>query len=187
MRTEVPQHVDVELVQTQIHALAVDVVDAADPIGFEDLLHRDNGGVVDEGVADHEGLPGAVTGTDDGFGIAHGCGEWLLDEDVLSRRERFLGELPMGADRRDDADGVDRGIIDELAVIGRHTHRRKALADDVEPLLREVRDGHGLGPRRFVQVSHDVRPPVARPDHTHTHGIAQEAQILGFAALKERY
>src|SRR5205814_2987376 len=101
---------------------------------YEDVLHRADGRVVDEGVTDHERLLGPVTGADDRFSVAHGVGQRLLDKDVLPRRERLLGELPMGTHRRDDADGVDGRVLNELAVIGRHTHSRAALADDVETL-----------------------------------------------------
>src|SRR5438874_13351779 len=112
--------------QSEIHALAVDVMHPADPIRFEDVLHRDDGRVVDEGVTDHERLLGPLTGADDRFSVTHGMGQRLLDEDVLPRRERLLCELPVGTDRRDDADGVDRSVLNELAVISPYTHSREA-------------------------------------------------------------
>jgi len=64
--------------------LAVEVVDLADPLRFEDALHHGDGRVVDEGVADHERLAGALARADDRFGVAHRLGERLLDENVLS-------------------------------------------------------------------------------------------------------
>ena len=168
--------------QPEVHALAIEIVDVADPVRIKDPFHDLDRRVVHEGVADHERRSSPIAGADDRFGVAHRLCERLLDKDVLPRGEGLLGELPMRADRRDDADGVDRRIVEELAVLGRHAHRGKALANGLEPLLREVRDRHGFRPRRLVEISHDVRAPVARTDHAHTNGLRQEDRILGFGS-----
>ena len=167
MRPEIPQHVDVELMEAEVDALAVDVVDAADAVGLEDLLHLHDGRVVDEGVADHKGLPGMLGGADDRLGIRDGPGERLLDEHVLAGSESFLGDLAMRAHRGRDTDRVDLLVVQKLVMVRGHTHGRKALAEALEALLGKVSDRDRLGTGRLAQVPHEVRSPVPRPDHTH--------------------
>ena len=178
VRTEVPQDVDVELVEPEVDALAVDVLDAPDAALGEDLLHRDDSGVVHEGVADHERAAGLLGRAQDRLGIGDVRGEWFLDEDVLAGGEGFLGERAVRADRRRDAHGVDRAVGEERAMVGGRLQRGEPFADRLEPLGREVRDRHGLGAGRLAQVADEVRAPVARAED----GDAQVA--LGHSSFR---
>ena len=183
MRPEIPEHVDVELEQTEIHALAVDVLDSAHAVGVEDPLHLDDRRVVHEGVPDHERLSRALGGSHDRLRVADGAGERLLDENVLPGGERLLGELAVGSDRSRDAHRVDRAIVEELVMGGRRAHRREALAYGLEPLLGEIRDRDRLGPGHLAQVADEVRSPVTRTDDSDAQRFIQANTRSSYGTL----
>ena len=95
---------------------------------------------------------------------------------MLTGRESLLREAPVGADRCRDGDRIDVLVVEELGVVGRDAHRREALVDRVEPLLREVGDGDRLRAGRFVEVTDEVGTPISRTDD----GDAKRIHVRGF-------
>jgi hypothetical protein len=85
-------------------------------------------------------------------------------KDVLAGREGLFGQPPVRPDRRGDADRVDRGIGEQLAMVPCRAHRGKALVDRFQPLIGKVGHGDGVGTRRFVEVADEVGTPVPRAD-----------------------
>src|SRR5438105_1417106 len=164
---EVPEDVEVELMEAEIDPLAIDVLDLSELAAIDDPLHGRDRGVVDERVPDHEHAPGPAGGRDDGFGVGDGPRERLLDEHVLAGGEGLLREGAVRRDRRHHADRVDGGIRQQLAVVRRRADRREPFVEGAEPLGVEVGDGHDVGAGCLAEVADEIRSPVARADHAH--------------------
>ena len=170
VRTEVPEHVEIELVDPEVDALAVDVEHLAEDTVAKQSAHGFDRRVVDEGVTDHERACRDLARTYDRVGVGHVTGERLFDEDVLAGGERFFGQSPVGRDRSRDANGIDGVIRHERSVVLRRADRGKALRDGGEPLRVEIGDGDDLRSRGLREGPDDVRPPVASSYDAHADG-----------------
>jgi len=84
-----------------------------------------------------------------------------MDELVSIAAERDLG---VARDVGGDDEGVDRGVREHLAQVGRRPRRRKARAPAFARLVGDVADPAQLGAGQAVEVAREVRAPVAEPD-----------------------
>src|SRR4029079_10911040 len=65
VRCEIPEDVDIELVQTEIEPSSVDVADMSELATLDDVAQLPDGGVVLERVARHQQDAGAISGVDE--------------------------------------------------------------------------------------------------------------------------
>ena len=139
-------------VPARVRAEDPDHPDVTDPARLDDGLggHRRRPEPV---LRDHgESDAGGIGGGDHGIGIGPGVGHRLLDEHVLARARRGLGEWPMLGDRRGDHDGVDVVATEERvhvervdAVLGGQVRGAAAAGDGHQARLGDV-TGDDPGP-----------------------------------------
>ena len=75
--------------------------------------------MVAEQVADHQHQAALVGELDEALGRGGVLSERLLDEAVLARLERPLGELGVGRDRGGDRDRVEVVVGEQVVEVGR--------------------------------------------------------------------
>ena len=106
----------------------------ADGSGLEDLLCPDQRRVVLEVLEGAEGPLGAARRGDQLVAFRHGHRHRLLHGDVLSRGEGVDPHARVQVVGGDDVDGVDLGVVEQVAVVGVRLRRpplRGALAGAV--------------------------------------------------------
>ena len=103
------------------------------------------------------------------FGLRTGVGEGFLDENTLPLFQDFFGKLKVRKYRGRDADGVDIGILDQFVAVCGDLHAGISLPYFLEGLLVHIADHVHLGVFGTVEVSHQVRTPVAVSDNAHSY------------------
>ena len=84
----------------EVHALAVEVEHVAERAGVDELLQRLHARVVEEQMAGHEHEVARFGERDELVHLGAAHRRWLLDEHVLARLERALGQGVVRAARR---------------------------------------------------------------------------------------
>ena len=107
---QIPQHIDVVLVEAEVQPGGVDVVDLPEIPILHDLVESDDSRVVLERVADHQRHLLGGCGLDERSSIGRGQCQGLLDEYVLARIDRLQGQIEMCCWWRRNDHGVD--IVD---------------------------------------------------------------------------
>ena len=87
----------------------------------------------------------------------------LLDEDVLAGPEGLSGELGVRRDRRRDHDRVERLVLEQILEALGQRGAREARRVASALLLAQVGEPGELRAGKVVEVSREVRPPVAEP------------------------
>ena len=180
VRSEVPKDIEVELVNPEIHSLAVDVANGPKHIPSKQIAHGLDGRVVDKCVPDHQGSRGELARAKDRLGVFDRSGERLFNKDVLSVGECLFGQATVRADRGRDAYRLDRAIGEYCAVICRDPDRRITLRDSLKPRRVKIGDRDDLGPRCLGERSNQVRPPVACSDDGNPQNLVFEGSRHGF-------
>src|SRR6185312_15066117 len=86
---------------------------------------------------------------------------------MLARLEDGHAQFEMGADRRGDGDRIDRGIADQVLIVGRGRHRGKAALDQREFLRGGIRHRGKLDAGNLRKISNEVRAPVSVTDYAY--------------------
>ena len=165
VRPEIPRDAHVGLVEPEVDAARGDEVDLSQVAVLDQRADHVHRRAVDERVARHQHHLPERGQLDQHLGLLGGGRERLLDEHVLAVAQRRRGDRKMGRDRRGDQHGVDGRVLEEVVEPLRAAHRRIPLRDLVQRLRAPVADPGHLGILDLVQVPHEVRPPVAEPDH----------------------
>ena len=121
--------------------------------------------VVDEGVVHLQNAPAELGELDERLRRLHRIGERLLDEDVLPRLQRRLGQGEVGGDRRADGDGIDVGRVEDFAELPGGAHRRIEARERLQSGGVDVADDPQVRPRQRDEIADDVRAPVPAADH----------------------
>ena len=111
---ERPERVLVRADHAEVLAVAVDAGDVAELAGVDELLHLAQARVVEEQVARHEDAVARAGERDELLHLLAAHRGRLLDEDVLARLERLLGEGVVRRHRRRDRDRVDRVVCERF-------------------------------------------------------------------------
>ena len=106
VRREVPDYVAVVLVAAEAQSRGVDVQDATELTGVDDLLEFPYRGVVLERVSDHQGPSSRVGCLHERFGDRDRGRQWLLDHGVQPGPQRLQRDRAVAARRGGDDDGV---------------------------------------------------------------------------------
>ena len=109
----------------------------------------------------------------------------LLDEDVLARLQRLLGERVVRRHGRRDHDGVDLGVAEQLAEVVGDARVRMASRELLARLGRDVAERAELG--ELVEVADEVLAPVAEPGHRdlgHSFQTLSESRPLSPVAFR---
>ena len=97
---------------------------------------------------------------DQSLGLVQGCGQRLLDENVLAGLERRRCQLGVRSDLRGDHDRLQLGVGENVTVVRRRAHLGVALRDLREPLGPAVAEELQRCLGEGVQVAGEIRPPV---------------------------
>ncbi len=182
VRGQVPDDADVRLVQAEVDPAHGDEVDLAELARLDQLLHAHDRGAVDERVARHQDEPAPIRREREVSCGRRGVSERLLDEDVLSGRERGGCELVVARDGGRDRDRVDRRVLEHLVVRLDAADVGEALADGLEPLGPLVAQQLHVRAGRVAEVPDEVRPPVAEADD----GDANRRRLGPVAVLRHQ-
>ncbi len=168
MGCQVPENVDVLLVQTQVEAGAVDVTDVPELAVVDELAELADRRVVLEGMADHEHDTGVVCALDDGPAVGDARRERLLHEDVATSQgtlDRNLGVRPGWRGDHERVHGREH-VADPAGELG-GWKRAPSLG---KARGARVHDGHSDFGRRAQDPSVLGAPiPVADDSHAHRH------------------
>ena len=91
----------------------------------------------------------------------------LLDEDVLPRGERAVREVEVGGNGRGDDDRVHRVVGENLVEVLGGARLREARPVPFQLLGRRVANPRQA--REIVEVTRQVRAPVAQPGNGYVH------------------
>ena len=86
---------------------------------------------------------------------------------MLAGLQHGHAELEMGADRRGDGDRIDRGIAEQVLIVGRRLHRGKAALDQRQLLGEESATAASLTRETSAKISNEVRTPVSVTDYAY--------------------
>ena len=106
VRREVPDYVAVVLVAAEAQTRGVDVQDATELTGVDDLLEFPYRGVVLEGVSDHQGPSSRVRCLHERFGDRDRGRQWFLDHGVQPGPQCLQRDRAVAVRRGGDDDGV---------------------------------------------------------------------------------
>ena len=142
--------------------------DLADPPLVDRLLGQRHAGIEPADVADHE-LPAAFVGRrDDLVAIVDARGHGLFEKDVLAGPQGVDRDVAMVVDVGDDADDVDRIVVEHPPVVGIPLGHVVAVAEFVEPGLAAGTQRGQLDARRGGQgVDVDFAEP-SQSEHAPT-------------------
>ena len=171
MRSKVPDHADIRLVEAEIYAARRNEVDVAELAVVDQGLDHRHGGAVQERVPRHHHQPGALRARDEIRRFLHGSSERFLDKDVFPGVQGGCGQLVVCGDGGRYCDRVERIIGQQRVEAPRPLDAWKASV--------ELRESTGIDvayPREFcfgqlVKVPDEVRAPVPEPDDGHPHGF----------------
>ena len=168
----------------QVHALAVHVPQGPEGALLEHVLQLQDAGVVLQQVADHEDALGLVGAADEVLGVGRRQGHRLLDEDVLAGGQGLAGQSVVAGGVGRDDHGLDLGVGEDLAGVGRHLDARTGGLVGLQHLRAEVADGlQATGPD-VVKVADVILAPSAAADHRH--GNHRHAPTLTAPGLGRR-
>jgi hypothetical protein len=106
VRREIPDHIAVVLVAAEAQSCGVDVQDATEVTGTDDLLELPDGGVVLEGISHHQGQSAQIRCDHHLLGGLDRRRQWLLNHRVQPGPQRLQRDRGMTARRGGDHDGV---------------------------------------------------------------------------------
>ena len=155
----------------QVLPVSVDDQHASELSGVDELLQLSHTGVVEEKVPRHEHETAFLRELDQLVGVLALERHRLLDEDVLPRLERLPRQGVMGDDRGCDHDRVQIGVVQELVQVGGQAGVREAHRCPGPALLVAVAEPGECRSREVVEVSGEVRPPVAEPHQADANGV----------------
>src|SRR6476469_1416816 len=98
MNREVPDDVNVFLVEAQIHPRETHVTQSAQGTAIDQFLYFDYRGAVDECVAGHQSSPGEVPNSGQLSRLLTAVSERLFHEHVLATHESTFCQVIMGTD-----------------------------------------------------------------------------------------
>jgi len=91
----------------------------------------------------------------------------FLDQHVLTSLERLFGEGVVSARRRGYDDGVDRRVAQSLLRIFRNLHIGTMSVHFLQSGCIAIDDPDDFARLFVVEISDEVRPPLASPNHGH--------------------
>src|SRR5262249_25613919 len=141
VRTEIPDHAGVRLMETEIHTAGRDGVDLAELLAVDEIADRVHRWAVEERVTRHEREPAIIGDRDKGFGLAHRPRHRLFDEYMLAGLEGRASECEVCPHRGGDHDRIDRRVLEHFVEPRRQPDRRKPPTDLGESRLVEVAYG----------------------------------------------
>ena len=163
---QVPQHVDVALKQAQVNPDAVNVVQLAELPRVNDLLDLLDGGAVHIGVVDHQDQAAGCGQIDQRLGVRSRMGQRLFNQHVFSGLKCGRGDVCMRRDGRRHGNRRDVLALQDLLKLLEHVNVRIPLVDFGQPLGVGVADSRHPSQRALGKVTHQIRAPVAGPDHS---------------------
>ena len=132
VRREVPDHVAVVLVAAEAQSRGVDVQDAAELTGVDDLLEFPYRGVVFEGVSDHQGPSARLRRLHERFGDRDRGRQWFLDHGVQPGPQCLQRDRAVAVRRGGDDDGVQ--LVLDFAEMRSDMNGGEADAGLAEPI-----------------------------------------------------
>jgi hypothetical protein len=161
VRCEAPQDVFFLAHLPEIQAVRIDILDAAQFTVLHHGLQLQEGGVVLQQMADHQGATGRPGQRAELDGIRRIKRQRLFDKDMLAGVQGFPGHLRVQGGRGGDHHADDLGVGNDLCP----AHRRNAV-------LR----GHRLGQNRVciatgreraqsMNIAHKILAPIAAAGH----------------------
>src|SRR5437588_11484576 len=159
MWRQVPQHVDVFLVNAEIYARGTEKVDVAQNAVANVFLYLPHGGTVYERLTHHQSQILVASQFRQFSRLQRRYRQRLLDQDGLTALQNSLGNIVVGADRCGDHERVT-AMNDVVQVFYRintrkssqHSCQRTQRRSQTEDLSRTV---------RFHSPAPEVRTPVA--------------------------
>ena len=178
MHGEIPDDADVVLEQPEIHTDRVVIVHLSET-AFDDLAHLPDGAGVHESMIHRENKPATRGFVDQPLCLVRGRRHRLLDENVLSRHQRFQSETKMGRNGSGDGDGVNARIAQDLIEVVGDLDGWIAVLHGDQTVFPEVANLDEARALRFGKVSDEVRTPVAVAHHSNAdHLILPDARTL---------
>ena len=168
---KVPEHIDVVLEQSQIHARRIVVVELPQRTLFQKLRYLSHRAGKEEGVVHHdlEILPPRQL--DQLFALFGIAGEGLFDKDVLPVLKRRFGQFIVRPYRCDHGNGIDLTRGHHFGSIRRHQYSRIGLLRPLARRFVHFRDSEHLGTFQTGEVSHHVRSPVSVTNYAKVHEL----------------
>src|ERR1700674_539271 len=164
---QIPDDINIFLVQAQIHARQADVMDVSQRPILNEVLHHVYGWAVNKGMAGHERASLALRQFDEFFGKARAVGKWFFDHHMLAAEQSFAGEFEMGGDW-----GCNHYRVHAVPELVR---RRESLQRRIRAycLPKAPRVGIAASDEftflRLVQGPREIGPPVAVADQSDSH------------------
>ncbi len=154
------------------HPEGFGVVDVAESAGLDVLAEEFRFRLVAFAEADAEDLAGGIRGADDLLALGGVAGEGFLHQDVFAGGEGGEGDGEMEVVGDADADGVDVGALDEIAVVVDDVEDVVLAGDPQAALGVQPGQGDDVGPRFLrpgLGVDHaDPAPDDPNPKRIHT-------------------
>ena len=160
VRREAPQDALLAPDLPEIEPARVEVAQPAELAVAYRLLQPDEGSVVLQQMADHQGAFALSRDSAQRLGMADVERQRLLDEDVLCRLQRLGGEREVLGRRRRDRDAGDGPIPQHL---GERTRRDLVFLGHVARGLA-VHVAHRRPRIQFVEVANEILSPITAPD-----------------------
>ena len=173
MGREIPHDARVLLMEAEVDAAHRDEVDLAELTGLQQIANAVHRRAVEEGMPWHENAAGLLRFARQVERIVRRAGEGLLDEHMLSGRQRRAGDGVVGRDRRRDGHCLDRVVGEDLVQVGGENEARVARADLCQRALPSVADRDELRELLFVQVADQIGPPIAKSDDGRTDRVVR--------------
>jgi hypothetical protein len=161
---EGPQRVLVGAQLPEIQAVAVDVAQVAELTRVGDLLEAVEARVELKQVPDHEHPPRPFLGLHGPLGVRDRLGQRLLHEAVLAGLEHSGRELGVGRDGGREHDRVELGVGEKVLDVAGELRAAEDAGEALARLRPAVAAPAQLRAGETVEVSSEVRPPVAEAD-----------------------
>ena len=137
-------------------------------------------------MADHEREP-VFRGKLEKFEpLLHFRRQRFLDQHMLASLERFFGHGVVSTCGRGDHNGVDRRIAQCLLRILRNLHIGKMSVHFLQSRRIAIDDPDDFARLFVVEISDEVRPPLASPNHRHANHCHACRHRLGLPSLPMR-
>ena len=135
VRPEAPERILIHADPAEVQPLAVEVKQIADLACGDEVLHFDDGRMIQEEMSHHQAATGAASQTDQVLGFGRLQGHRLLDQDVLSRLKGSARLPVMLRGERGDDDGIHRTILHDIVVLCRRTNAGMLRPHVFQPTL----------------------------------------------------
>src|ERR1051326_1473821 len=166
MGRQVPCHIDVLLVESQIKSACRDILDFSEVPGIHDFLDFLHNGRIKESMPDHQDQSLLLGNLNQFFAFARRCGHRFLNERMFARQQTRLGHRVMQSNGRRDHDCIQSSPVEQVVEIPLAFYIRIQRSEMFKPLLAEVAHHFEAALGKRLEIANEIGSPISTADDT---------------------